>query len=64
MTFFFSLMPQSHLLYGEATATVVPRNREIPAVTAENLRWPQGRRTAYPYLLQAVRSPWDFNAEL
>ena len=47
-------MHQSHLLYGEDTAAVGPRNREIHAAGAEDLRWPQGHRTAYTYLLQAV----------
>ena len=30
------------------------QNRVIPAVAVEILRWPQGNRTANPYVLQAV----------
>ena len=47
-------MLQSHLLYGERTAAVHPQIRENRAAAAENLRWPQGPRTAKPYILQAV----------
>ena len=47
-------MPKSHLLYGRRTAAVYTRNREKRAAAAENLRLPQGRRTAHPYFLQAV----------
>ena len=31
------------------------QNRVIPAVAVEILRWPQGHRTANPYVLQAAR---------
>ena len=30
------------------------QNRVIPAVAVEILRWPQGHRTANPYVLQAA----------
>ena len=47
-------MPQSHLLYGGRTVVVELQNRVIPAVAVENLRWPQGHRTANSYVLQAA----------
>uniref|UniRef100_A0A8C4NDR9 Carbohydrate sulfotransferase n=1 Tax=Eptatretus burgeri TaxID=7764 RepID=A0A8C4NDR9_EPTBU len=31
---------------------------------AEFLRWPQGGPMPFGYILQAVRSPWNYNAEL
>ena len=49
-----SLIPQSHLLYGGRTVAVELQNRVIPAVAVEILRWPQGHRTANPYVLQAA----------
>ena len=49
-----SLIPQSHLLYGSRTVAVELQNRVIPAVAVEILRWPQGHRTANPYVLQAA----------
>ena len=47
-------MPQSHLLYGGRTVVVELQNRVIPAVAVVILRWPQGHRTAYSYVLQAA----------
>ena len=47
-------IPQSHLLYGGRTVAVELQNRVIPAVAVEILRWPQGNRTANPYVLQAA----------
>ena len=49
-----TLMPQSHHLYGGRTVAVDLQNRVIPAVAVEFLRWPQGHRTANPYVLQAA----------
>ena len=37
-----------------STAAVELQNRVIPAVAVEILRWPQGHRTANPYVLQAA----------
>ena len=48
------LIPQSHLLYGGRTVAIELHNRVIPAVAVEILRWPQGHRTANPYVLQAA----------
>ena len=48
------LIPQSHLLYGGRTVAVELQNRVIPAVAVEILRWPQGHRTANPYVLKAA----------
>ena len=42
-------------LYGGRTVAVELQNRVIPAVAVEILRWPQGHRTANPYVLQAAR---------
>ena len=50
-----SLIPQSHLLYGGRTLAVELQNRVIPAVAVEILRWPQGHRTANPYVRQALK---------
>ena len=49
-----NLIPQSHLLYGGRTVAVELQNRVIPAVAVQILRWPQGHRTANPYVLQAA----------
>ena len=49
------LMPQSHWLYVGRTVAVELQNPVIPAVAVEILRWPQGHRTANPYVLQAAR---------
>ena len=54
LKFFIILIPQSHLLYGGRTVAVELQNRVIPAVAVEILRWPQDRRTANPYVLQAA----------
>ena len=40
---------------GGRTVAVELQNRVIPAVAVEILRWPQGHRTANPYVLQAAR---------
>ena len=41
--------------YTSVTAAVELQNRVIPdAVAVEILRWPQGNRTANPYVLQAA----------
>ena len=47
-------IPQSHLLYGGRTLAVDLQNRVIPAVAVEILWWPQGHRTANPYVLEAA----------
>ena len=50
----YYIIPQSHHLYGGRTVAVDLQNRVIPAVAVEFLRWPQGHRTANPYVLQAA----------
>ena len=37
-----------------STVAVELQNRVIPAVAVEILQWPQGHRTANPYVLQAA----------
>ena len=49
--FLLFIIPQSHLLYGGRRVAVELQNRVIPAVAVEILRWPQGHRTANPYVL-------------
>ena len=46
-------IPQSQST-AAGTVAVELQNLVIPAVAVEILRWPQGHRTANPYVLQAT----------